>query len=195
LRVAVAALAIVAITYQLARLQGHPSFGGAGNFFSFFTIQSNILAAAMFVLVALVREGERSRAFDAGRTAATFYIAITGVVFAAFLSGLQEQLDTHNAFVNSVVHYVSPVAAAIDWLVDPPRHRFGTKVALAWLAYPLAWFTYTVARGAAVGWYPYPFVSVTQHGYERVLLNGLIFLLAFAAGALALDRITTWRQA
>jgi hypothetical protein len=143
LRVAVAALAVVAITYQLARLQGHASFGGAGNFFSFFTIQSNILAAAMFVLAALVRGGERSRAFDSARTAATFYIAITGVVFAAFLSGLQEQLDTHNAFANSVPHYVIPAAAAIDWLVDPPRHRFRTKVALAWLAYPLAWFVYT----------------------------------------------------
>jgi hypothetical protein len=50
LRVAAAALGAVAITYQLARLQAHPSFGGLGNFFSFFTIQSNILAAAMFVL-------------------------------------------------------------------------------------------------------------------------------------------------
>jgi hypothetical protein len=194
-RVGVAALAVVAITYQLARLQGHPSFGGAGNFFSFFTIQSNILAATMLVLAALVRVGERSRAFDAARTAATFYIAITGVVFAAFLSGLQERLDTHNAFVNSVVHYVLPAAATIDWLVDPPRHRFGAKVALTWLAYPVAWFVYTLVRGAAVGWYPYPFVSVTQHGYGRVAVNGLIFLLAFAAVALALDRIATWRQA
>jgi hypothetical protein len=36
LRVAVALLAAVAITYRLARLQGHASFGGPGNFFSFF---------------------------------------------------------------------------------------------------------------------------------------------------------------
>jgi hypothetical protein len=193
LRIAVALLAVVAITYQLARLQGHASFRGPGNFFSFFTIQSNILAAAALVLAALVRREERSLGFDAARTAATFYIAITGVVFATLLSGLQEQLDTHNPFANSVLHYVIPVAAAADWLVDPPRHRLGAKVAVGWLAYPAAWFGYTLVRGSVVGWYPYPFVDVSQHGYGRVLVNALVFLVAFAVGALALARVATWR--
>jgi hypothetical protein len=104
LRVAAALLAVIAVTYQLPRLQGQPSFRGAGNFFSFFTIQSNILAAAALALAALIRREERTLGFDAARTAATFYIAITGVVFAALLSGLQEQLDTHNPFANSVLH-------------------------------------------------------------------------------------------
>lgn len=193
LRIAFALLAAVAITYQLARLQGHASFGGPGNFFSFFTIQSNIVAAAMLVLVALVRRGERSLAFDSLRTAATFYIAVTGVVFAALLSGLQEQLDTHNAFANAVVHYVIPAGAVLDWLADPPRHRFTARVALAWLAYPLAWFGYTLARGSVEHWYPYPFVDVSEHGYGRVLANGLVFLVAFAAGAVALARVAAWR--
>jgi hypothetical protein len=193
LRVAAALLAAVAITYQLARLQGHPSFGGVGNFFSFFTIQSNVLAAAALVLAAVVRRDERSVGFEAARTAATFYIVVTGVVFAALLSGMQEQLDTHNAFANSVLHYVIPAAAAVDWIVDPPRHRLGTTVALAWLAYPLAWFAYTLVRGAAVGWYPYPFVDVSEHGYGRVIGNGIVFLVAFAAGALALSRLAAWR--
>jgi hypothetical protein len=193
LRVAAATLVAVAVTYQLARLQGHPSFRGTGNFFSFFTIQSNILAAATFVLAALVRRGERSFAFDTVRTAATFYIAITGVVFATLLSGLQEQLDTHNAFVNSVLHYVVPALAVADWLVDPPQHRLGWRAAAGWLAYPLAWFAYTLVRGSAVGWYPYPFVDVSQHGYGRVLLNALVFLGAFAVGALALARLASLR--
>jgi hypothetical protein len=192
-RIAFAVLCVVAITYQLARLQGHPAFRGAGNYFSFFTIQSNIIAAAMFVLAALVRPGERSLGFEALRGAATFYIAITGVVFAALLSGLQEQLDTHNEFVNSTVHYVIPAAAVIDWFLDPPRQRLGLKVAILWLAYPLLWFAYTLARGSVVHWYPYPFVDVSEHGYGRVLLNGVVFAVAFAAGAIAFTRITRWR--
>jgi hypothetical protein len=185
LRVAVAMLAVVAMTYQLARLQGHPSFRGADNFFSFFTIQSNIGAATVLVLTALVRPAERSRSFEAVRAAATFYIAITGLVFALLLSGLQEQLDTHNAFANAVVHYVIPIAAVVDWLIDPPRHRLSARIAVAWLAYPLAWFTYTLIRGSVVGWYPYPFVDVSEHGYGRVLVNAVVFLVAFLAGALA----------
>jgi len=190
LRVAAALLTAVAITYQLARLQGHPHFGGPGNFFSFFTIQSNILAAAMFVSVALVRRNERSLAFDAFRTAATFYITITGVVFAALLSGLQEQLGTHNTFANSVVHYAIPAAAALDWLADPPRHRFTAKLALAWLAYPLSWFAYTLVRGSVEHWYPYPFIDVTALGYANALLNCVwvgVLMLGIAAGATVLD--------
>ncbi len=194
LRIAFAVLAAVAITYQLARLQGHPTFRGEGNFFSFFTIQSNILAATMLVLTAIVPRDDRTRLFEIVRGAATFSIAITGVVFALLLSGLQEQLDTHNAFANAVVHYVVPAAAVVDWLLDPPRLRLGAKAALAWLAYPLVWFGYTLVRGAAVDWYPYPFVDVHEHGYGGVFLRGVAFLAAFAAGALAFARLARRRE-
>ena len=74
------------MTYQYAKLNGFASFR-PGNFFSFFTIQSNILAATLLVLTALIRRDERSRSFDAVRGAATFYITITFVVFALLLSG------------------------------------------------------------------------------------------------------------
>jgi hypothetical protein len=181
-RVAFAVLAAVAMTYQFAKLNGNPGFS-PGNFFSFFTIQSNLLAATILVLTALVRRDERSRLFDALRGAATFYIAITGIVFALLLSGLQEDLDTHIAFVNFVVHYLIPVVLVVDWFVDPPRHRLGLRVAMAWLAYPLVWFAYTLARGSATDWYPYPFVDVAQHGYGGVLARGVVFLLAFGIGA------------
>ncbi len=181
-RVAFAVLGAVAMTYQFAKLNGNPGFS-PGNFFSFFTIQSNVLAATMLVLTALVRRDERSRLVDALRGAVTFYIAITGIVFALLLSGLQEDLDTHIAFVNFVVHYLIPVVLVVDWFVDPPRHRLGLRVALVWLAYPFAWFVYTLVRGSSTDWYPYPFVDVTRHGYGGVLARSVVFLLAFAIGA------------
>src|SRR6476620_8093071 len=121
-RIAFAAIGIVAMTYQYTRLQPIPTFRPA-NFFSFFTIQSNIVAVIALVLAALVRREERTRTFDAARGAATFYIAITGAVFALLLSGHQEQLDTHNAFANFVGHYLIPFVLVVDWLVDPPTHR------------------------------------------------------------------------
>jgi hypothetical protein len=188
-RVAFAVTGVVAMTYQFAQLNGNASFS-SGNFFSFFTIQSNILAATMLVLTALVRPDERSRVFDALRGAVTFYITITGVVFALLLSGLQEDLDTHIAFVNFVVHYLTPVVLVVDWLIDPPRHRLGLRIALAWLAYPLAWFVYTLARGRSTDWYPYPFVDVTRHGYGGVLVRGVVFALAFAIGAVMFARLS-----
>jgi hypothetical protein len=188
IRVAFAATGIVAMTYQYTRLQPVPTFRPA-NFFSFFTIQANIFAVTTLVLAAIVRREERTKTFEAARGAATFYIAITGVVFALLLSGHQEQLDTHNAFANFVVHYLIPVVLVADWLVDPPRHRLSPNIALAWLGYPFAWFVYTLLRGHFAHWYPYPFVDISEHGYGRVLLNGVVFLAAFAAGAVAFARV------
>jgi hypothetical protein len=40
-------------------------------------------------------------------------------------------------------------------------------------------------RGASEDWYPYPFVDVARHGYERVLVNAVIFFVCFLGGALA----------
>lgn len=182
------------MTYQFAKLNGSASFS-PGNFFSFFTIQSNIFAATMLVLAALIRRDERSRLFDALRGAVTFYITITGVVFALLLSGLQEDLDTHIAFVNVVVHYLIPVVLVVDWFLDPPRHRLGLRTALAWLAYPLAWFAYTLARGSATDWYPYPFVDVARHGYAGVLARGVVFVLAFGIGAVLFALLSDRRSA
>ena len=108
-RLAIATAGIVAITYQFARLKhGVPGFS-VGNFFSFFTIQSNLLAIAMLVLVTIVRPSERTVMFDAARGAVTLYIAITGAVFALLLSGLQESLDTHIGWVDFVVHKLIPI--------------------------------------------------------------------------------------
>ena len=182
------------MTYQFAKLNGNASFS-PGNFFSFFTIQSNILAATTLALTALVRRDERSRLYDAVRGAATFYITITFVVFALLLSGLQEELDTHIAFTNLVVHYLIPVVLLVDWFIDPPQHRLGPRIALAWLAYPLTWFAYTLLRGSSTDWYPYPFVDVTRHGYQGVLARGVAFVLAFGIGAVVFAKLSDRRSA
>ena len=59
----------------------------SGNFFSFFTIQTNLFAIVMLVLVTIVRPAERTILFDTVRGAVTLYIAITGAVFALLLVG------------------------------------------------------------------------------------------------------------
>jgi hypothetical protein len=191
-RIGFATLGVVAMTYQFAKIDDRPDFS-AGNFFSFFTIQSNILAAALLVAAVLVRPPERGVLFDALRGALTLYITITGVVFALLLSGLQEDLDTHIGWVNFVVHTLIPVVLVADWLVEPARHRLPLWVAAARLSYPVAWFVYTLFRGAAVDWYPYPFVDVARHGYDRVFLNGVILLAAFALAALVFVLVGNWR--
>jgi len=163
-RLAFAATAIVAMTYQFASLNTPPGYAKA-HFFSFFTIQSNILAVAALFALVLVPAARRTPLFDGARVAAVLYIAITGLVFALLLAGLQEELQTTIPWVDFVVHKLMPVVLVVDWLVDRPRHRLPWWTVLAWLAYPLAWLVYTLVRGASVDWYPYPFVDVSELGY------------------------------
>ena len=185
LRLALASAAIVAMTYQFATLNVRPDYA-KGNFFSFFTIQSNIIGVTALFALVLVPRARRSALFDGARSAAVLYMAITGVVFALLLSGLQEDLQTAIPWVDFVVHKLMPVVLVADWLVDPPRHRLPRWTVLAWLSYPLAWFSYTLVRGEVVDWYPYPFVDVSKIGYDGVLGRSVVLALGFAAAGAAL---------
>jgi len=192
-RLLLAAAAIVAITYQFATLTSEvPAFSPA-NFFSFFTIQTNLFAIAMLGLVAIVRPPERTVLFDAVRGAVTLYITITGVVFALLLSGLQESLDTHIAWVDFTVHKLMPVVLVADWLIDPPRHRLSFRIGLGWLLYPLAYLIYTLIRGDRVDWYTYPFLDVSRHGYGGVLVSCAVMLVGFVAAAVGFVALGNWR--
>lgn len=194
LRIGFAVTTVVAMTYQFAATGERTAFT-TGNFFSFFTIQSNILAAAILALAVIVRRGERTAVFDGLRSAVTLYIAITGVVFALLLSGLQEELQTTIPWVDFVVHKLIPIVLVVDWLVDPPRHRLPLWTAVAWLAYPAAWLAYTLVRGEIVDWYPYPFVDVGELGYGGVLLRCAGLLAGFVAAALAFCVVGNWHAA
>ena len=183
-RLAFATAAIVAMTYQFAS-SADSDFEKA-NFFSFFTIQSNILAVAALFLLVLVPRERRTPLVDGLRGAAVLYMAITGIVFAILLSGLQEELQTTVPWVDFTVHKLMPVVLVADWLFDPPRHRLPRWTVLAWLAFPAAWFGYTLARGASVDWYPYPFVDVSRLGYGGVLGRAAVLTLGFAGAAAAM---------
>lgn len=65
------------------------------NFFSFFTIESNILVAIILLLSSFgtVTFG-RSEQFGVLRGAATVYILTTGLIYFLLLRGLEESLQT-----------------------------------------------------------------------------------------------------
>jgi len=182
-RLGFAATAIVAMTYQFAAT-AESGFEKA-SFFSFFTIQANLLAVATLLLLAIVRRAERTPLLDGVRSGVVLYMAITGVVFALLLTGLQEELQTTIPWVDFVVHKLMPLVLVVDWLIDPPRHRLPLKVVAAWVSYILAWFVYTLIRGGYVDWYPYPFVDVDLHGYGGVFVRSLFLLAGMVAAALA----------
>jgi hypothetical protein len=183
-RLAFATLAIVAMTYQFAT-SADTAFKKA-NFFSFFTIQSNILGVTVLFLLVLVPRSRRTPLFDGARTGVVLYVALVGVVFALLLSGLQEELQTTVPWVEFVVHKLMPVVLVVDWLLDPPLHRLPRWTVLAWLSFPYLWLSYTLVRGEAEDWYPFPFVDVSKLDYDGVLARSVGLTAGFALAGAAL---------
>lgn len=124
LRVAriVAAVSIMAaIGYQIYSLRDIGVFRPS-NFFSFFTIQSNILAAIVLVIGGLSLAPTRNEdAWDVVRGALVLYMSVTGVVYGLLLTGYQEALQTHVPWVDTVLHRLIPIVLVADWLLDPPQ--------------------------------------------------------------------------
>src|SRR6478752_5121007 len=117
-RLGFAALAIVAILAQLGDLASRGTLN-AVNFFSYFTIQSNLIAIAALVLPAvavLAARGAEARRFDMLRGGAVVYMTVTGVVYGLLLSGTD--VDTALSWVNVVVHKLMPIVIVVDWLLD-----------------------------------------------------------------------------
>jgi hypothetical protein len=161
----------------------------AGNFFSFFTIESNIFAAIVFLVSAwYIHKGKRSKMLSYIRGAATLYMVITGLVYSLLLAGADVQ--TPVPFVNAVLHYVFPVVVLVDWLVDRPASKIPDRAAMLWLVYPLLYVVYSMIRGNIVGWYPYPFLNVTIHGYTYVLVVSVILAAFMALAAWVVARIS-----
>ena len=111
-------------------------------------------------------------------------ISVTGVVYTTVLR-TQHQLHGWALATDAVFHYVVPLAAVIGWLAFGPRPRCDLRTACWSLAWPVAWLGYTLLHGYVAGWYPYPFIDVTRHGYAIVALSALAVAAALAVMAAA----------
>ena len=179
----VVALAIVAgVTGQFVHNLGTPGFNPA-NFFSYFTIQSNLFGALVLAYVATRPASDVSARLDLTRGAAVLALSLTGVVFSVLLAGTD--VGDMLPWANFIVHYLAPVAIVADWLIDPPHTRLSPRQSAWWLAFPLLYVAYTLVRGAAVHWYPYPFLNVDVLGYGGVAIYAAVISVGLVAAAFA----------
>jgi hypothetical protein len=147
---------------------------------SFFTIQSNVLS--MLTAATLARNASRDGpVWRVLRMDALLGITVTGIVYSTVLAAIHEPNGWQETLTNDVFHYIAPIGTVLGWLLFGPRPRTSTSVVCWSLLWPLSWFAYTLFRGGIWSWYPYPFVAVLSHGYARVLSNGVLVLLVFAA--------------
>lgn len=165
------------------------------NFFSYFTILSNAIAGTVLIVTAWAAWGARrgvmqrppSAALDLARGAATLYMAVVGVVFVMLLRNVD--LGGLLPWVNNVHHYVMPVVMVGDWLLVRPTTRPSTRTLVVYLSFPLAYVIYSLLRGAAIGWYPYPFFNpAIVGGYGVVAAYVSAMIVTFVVFAWLLQR-------
>lgn len=167
-----------------------------GNFFSYFTVQSNLLTLTLAVLL-VINPQRTSDAFQLLRIAALTGITVTGLVYGSLIApyvhpqGVEWLYDT-------LFHYVSPAMAVIGFFVLLPRTRFRPRH-LWFIAWPLCWLGYTLLRAAVshpnypredgtFAKYPYGFLDVDLHGWGTVIG----FIVAITVLLLAIASIYLW---
>lgn len=183
-------LGLSAIATEVVVLLQRGTFMPA-NFFSFFTIQSNLMAAFVLVTGGVLLLCRKPGLPILVRGAATLYMLVTGIIFALLLSGLDAGVLTAVPWDNTVLHYLMPLAVLGDWLLDPPKQRIAFRRAAVWLLYPVVYLVYTLIRGHFVGWYPYPFLHASNRGYIAVVLTSV----GVAAVIVCLAWLVATRQA
>ncbi len=165
-------------------------------YFGYFTILTNLLVACALtagVIASIASPPRRLVAFltrPGVDTAIAVYIVVVGVTYSLLLrhiwapQGLQWIVDV-------ALHDLMPVAFLVYWWCAVPTNRVGWSDIPLWLAYPAGYFVYSMASGAVLGRYPYPFLDVAEFGVGRVLLNAVGMLAGFigvAAILVALGR-------
>lgn len=167
--------------------------GAIINYFSYFTILTNLLVVLGLTFSLWMPDSSWGRFFSNStvRAGTAVYITIVGVTYSLLLrhlwnpQGLQKIADV-------LLHDVMPVMYVAYWLIFVPKNALRWKHVLWWLTYSLAYLIYTLVHGWLSGWYPYPFVDVSVLGYPRFLLNVAVLLGAFLGIGLLAVAIGRW---
>lgn len=162
------------------------------NFFSFFTIDSNVLTAVVFLIgaVRLWRRDEDSRLFALLRASATAYMTVTFIVYNTLLRGINVAEGLVVPWTNEVLHVIAPLLIVADWLFAPGRRRLEWTDIWRIIAFPVIWAAYTMVRGPFAynhlldqpTWYPYPFLNPANSPEGYVSVGFYVVLIAAVIG-------------
>ena len=192
-------MAIIAITAWFAlvlqlyiMLERAPSIGFTTantiiNFFSFFTILSNLLVA-ISVTISLFSPASVAGRFYSSisvQSAIALYIFIVGLVYNLILRSLWAPTGWQ-LVADNLLHVVVPILYILYWFIFIPKGVLQWKDGIPWLLFPLIYLVYSMIRGAFTHWYPYPFLNATELGYGKSLLNIVMMIAAFLAVGLLL---------
>ena len=216
LRIAAALLGAAALIRQLAQTIGNAQastteWGGhlptvIANFFSYFTVLSNISAVVTFTIGAIwMLRTRRENTIEPRWLGTLFacvstYMIVTGIVYNILLRNIP--LDgVSEVWTNESLHVIVPLAMLLDVLFAPRRRALPWSTILVASIFPIVWAGYTLIRANFITaprtgdawWYPYPFLDphLVPGGYLGVsayILGIAVAIIGVAAGVVWVSR-------
>lgn len=176
-------------------LKGNPQIGAGEltlNFFSYFTILSNLMVALALTAPAVAPNSRPGRwaQSEGVRAAVAMYIVVVGVTYHFLLAGIWDP-QGWSLLANTLLHYVMPVAFVVDWLAFTPKGRLRWVDPAKWLVVVLVYGGWTLLHGKLSGWWPYWFVDVDTLGLSKAMVyfaGLLVFFLIVGLIVVAIDR-------
>lgn len=172
-----------AITVPASIENGRSLGGSIIYYFSFFTILTNILV----VLTHLAALGGRPAFFRRPEVRAGVAVAIAavGLVYYLLLADLWRPQGLF-LLCDMLLHYAAPALFLAWWLLAGADGSLRWRHIPYWLAYPVGYLLYVLARAPVAGEVPYPFLDARVLGFGEILLTvGAIALLFLVLGSLA----------
>ena len=173
-------LFLAALTWFTVGLQLYLTKGSVFNFISYFTILSNILVAVSLTFSSSLPKSILGKYFSSikVKSAIALYIFIVGLVYNFVLRGIWNPTGWQ-LVVDNLLHVVVPVLYVVYWAIFTPKGTLKWLDGVTWAYFPFGYLIYSLIRGHFTTWYPYPFLNVNEIGYQKVLLNSGLMLIAF----------------
>lgn len=149
-------------------------------FFSYFTIDSNLLVAICSTSVLFFPNTTVGSFFGKAsvKTGLTVYILVVALIYNAVLRFLWD-LQGWSIVLNELLHVVVPFMFLLYWIYFVPKNQLKWSNLWQWLIFPLAYTAFVLIRGSYADFYPYPFLNVAKFGLTKVLINCLMVTLVF----------------
>lgn len=147
-------------------------------FFSFFTILTNILVALFYTAKVFKPAGDYLKIFrlNGAVAAITTYILIVGLVYQFFLRGIWEPKGAQMV-VDEILHTIVPLYFLTYWYFFSTGKNIKFGEVILWLLYPVFYLGFALSRGLMSGFYPYPFINISEIGITQVLINSALIVV------------------
>ena len=149
-------------------------------FFSYFTILSNLLVSISSTVLLLKPNIALTKFLSLPKTltATTVYIVIVSIIYNTMLRFVWHPEGLFKV-ADELLHLIIPLIFFIYWLIYVKKDELQWSDFRPWLIFPFLYMIFILLSGAFSGFYPYPFINVTQLGYIKVFINAFFITIVF----------------